>query len=164
MRLSISKSTNATSYYVIESVTRNGKNSSEIVEKLGTDKQIRRKYKVDDPESWARDYVKQLNAEKKQKDNRILVSFNTDLRIDANKQNSYNVGYFFLQRLYYQLGIPTLCKNISKNYSFQYDLNSILSRLIYGRILFLHPNFPAMSNQQSFMSSPTLNYSIYTDP
>lgn len=65
-----------------------------------------------------------------------MVSFSTDLRIDANKQNSYNVEYFFLQRLYYQLGIPTLCKNISKNYSFQYDLNSILSRLIFGRILF----------------------------
>lgn len=136
MRLSISKSTNSTSYYVIESVTRNGKNSSEIVEKLGTDKQIQRKYNVDDAESWARTYVKQLNNEKKQKDNRILVPFNTDIRIDTNKQNSYNVGYFFLQRLFYQLGMPTLCKNISKNYNFQYDLNSILSRLVYGRILF----------------------------
>ncbi len=29
-----------------------------------------------------------------------------------------------------------MCKNISKNYDFKYDLDSILSRLIYGRILY----------------------------
>lgn len=136
MHLTMSKSANAVSYYVSETVTKDGKKSTAIVEKLGTDKQIKRKYKVDDAESWARNYIKELNKVKNTKDNKIMVSFSTDIRIDADKQNSYNVEYFFLQRLYYQLGIPTLCKNISKNYSFQYDLNSILSRLIYGRILF----------------------------
>lgn len=136
MHLTMSKSANAVSYYVSETVTKDGKKSTAIVEKLGTDKQIKRKYKVDDAESWARDYIKDLNKAKKSKDNKIVVSFSTDLKMQMNKQNSYNVGYFFLQRLYYQLGIPTLCKNISKNYNFHYDLNSILSRLVYGRILF----------------------------
>ena len=38
MRLMISPSKNAKSFYVIQSIRRNGKNSSEIVEKLGTEK------------------------------------------------------------------------------------------------------------------------------
>ena len=41
MRLNIVKSRNAISYYIIRSVRRNGKNSSEIVEKLGTEKYIK---------------------------------------------------------------------------------------------------------------------------
>ena len=53
MHLTMSKSANAVSYYVSETVTKDGKKSTAIVEKLGTDKQIKRKYKVDDAESWA---------------------------------------------------------------------------------------------------------------
>jgi transposase len=132
----MSKSANAVSYYVSETVTKDGKKTTAVIEKLGTDKQIRRKYKVDDAESWARAYIKELNNAKKTKDNKIMLSFSTDVRIDTGVQCSYNIGYFFLQRLYYQLGLPTVCKNISKNYDFTYDLNSILSRLIYGRILY----------------------------
>ena len=41
----------------------------------------------------------------------------------------------FLQTLYYQLGLDKICKAITDKYSFDYDLNDILSRLIYGRIL-----------------------------
>ena len=37
MRLNKVKSKNAISYYIIRSVRRNGKNSSEIVKKLGTE-------------------------------------------------------------------------------------------------------------------------------
>ena len=48
MRLMISPSKNAKSYYVNQSVRRNGKNSSEIVEKLGTEIYIKETYGVDD--------------------------------------------------------------------------------------------------------------------
>jgi len=132
----MSPSANATSYYVAETVTKNGKKSTKIVEKLGTEKQIKRKYKVDDAEAWARAYINELNKARKTKDNQIMLSFSTDVRIESCRQNSYNVGYLFLQRLYHQLGLSTMCKNISKNYDFKYDLDSILSRLIYGRILY----------------------------
>lgn len=136
MHLKMSPSANATSYYVAETVTKNGKKSTKIVEKLGTEKQIKRKYKVDDAEAWARAYINELNKARKTKDNQIMLSFSTDVRIESCRQNSYNVGYLFLQRLYHQLGLSTMCKNISKNYDFKYDLDSILSRLIYGRILY----------------------------
>lgn len=136
MHLTVSKSANAVSYYVSETVTKGGKKTTAVIEKLGTDKQICRKYKVDDAEAWARTYIKKLNEEKKNKDNRIFVPFCTDVRINAEQQHSFNVGYLFLQRLYHQLGISTICKNISKNYDFKYNLDTIVSRLIYGRILF----------------------------
>jgi hypothetical protein len=62
MRLMISPSKNAKSFYVIKSVQKNGKNTSEIVEKLGTETFIKETYGVDDAEAWARSHVNELNA------------------------------------------------------------------------------------------------------
>ena len=44
--------------------------------------------------------------------------------------------YLFLQQIYYQLKLPSICRQISKRNAFAYDLDNILSRLVYGRILF----------------------------
>ena len=62
MRLMISPSKNAKSFYVIKSVQKNGKNTSEIVEKLGTETFIKETYGVDDAEAWARSHVNELNT------------------------------------------------------------------------------------------------------
>ena len=43
MRLSISKSKNSTSLYVIKSVYENGKHTTKVVEKLGTVKELEEK-------------------------------------------------------------------------------------------------------------------------
>ena len=56
--------------------------------------------------------------------------------ITKDKILSFNVGYLILQRIYNKSGLPAICKNIKKENLFDYDLDSILSRLVYGRILF----------------------------
>ena len=61
MRLSISKSKNSTSLYVIKSTYCNGIHSSKIVEKLGTIKELSRKLNGQDPIEWAKKYVATLN-------------------------------------------------------------------------------------------------------
>lgn len=150
----ISPSKNAKSFYAIKSVRRNGKNSSEIVEKLGTEKFIKETYGVDDAEAWARAYVEKLNEEEKNKNHKVLIPFSTDVRIPAGTQRSFNVGYFFLQKLYYQLGLPNICKKIQKKHSFEYDLDSILSRLVYGRILYPSSKLSCMEQSKTLVEQP----------
>ncbi len=58
----------------------------------------------------------------------------TDLVMDG--QRHFNGGYLFLQDIYYELGLDRICRAISGRHLFEHDLNSILSRLIYTRILF----------------------------
>ena len=65
MRLQISKSKNATSYYVIKSYRENGHNTSKVVEKLGTREQIMARTGCEDPEAWARAYIEELNKKEK---------------------------------------------------------------------------------------------------
>ena len=150
----ISPSRNAKSFYAIKSVRRNGKNSSEIVEKLGTEKYIKETYGVDDAEAWARAYVEKLNEEEKNKNHKVLVPFSTNVRIPSGSKRSFNVGYLFLQKIYYQLGIPNICKKISKEHSFEYDLDSVLSRLIYGRILYPSSKLSCMEHSKSLVEQP----------
>ena len=154
MRLNKVKSKNATSYYIIRSVRRNGKNSSEIVRKLGTEESIRDTYGVDDVDAWANEQLRIMNEEEAAKDHNVLVSFNTSSVIDADKRLSFNVGYLFLQQIYYKLGLPSICKKIKKDSSFEYDLNSILSRLIYGRILFPSSKLSCYEQSQGLMEQP----------
>ena len=62
----------------------------------------------------------------------ILLKYSSSMLIDKNVRRSCNVGYLFLQDIYYSLGIHKICDSISDKYKFDYDLNGILSMLVYG--------------------------------
>lgn len=143
MRLSISRSKNATSFYVKEDVTIDGKRTSKILEKLGTATELEQQLNGRDPEDWAREYVAELNLlEKEGKEPVVIAKYSPSKIIKKGEQRSFNGGYLFLQQLYHELGIHKICSKITNKYKFEYNLNSILSRLLYGRILFRLPNFP----------------------
>ena len=57
MHLHIVKSKNAQSLYVIRSTYKNGRNSSERVEKLGTYDELLKKLNGQDPIAWAKAYI-----------------------------------------------------------------------------------------------------------
>ena len=53
MHLTVSKSKNSTSFYMLQSLSGNGKHTTKIVEKLGTEEQIRSSHPGVDPYEWA---------------------------------------------------------------------------------------------------------------
>ena len=154
VRLNKVKSKNAVSYYIIRSVRRDGKNSSEIVKKLGTEKSIRETYGVDDVDAWAKEQLRIMNEEETASDHKVLIPLSTDKVVDADVRLAFNAGYLFLQQIYYQLGLPSICKKIKKDSSFEYDLDNILSRLIYGRILFPSSKLSCYEQSQELIEEP----------
>ncbi|NMA83175.1 MAG: IS1634 family transposase [Epulopiscium sp.] len=137
MRLSLSKSKNATSLYVIEDIIENNKRTSKVVKKLGTVKELEKKLKGRDPIEWAKEYVAKLNRlEEKGKEPIVIAKYSPSKLVNKDERRSFNGGYLFLQNIYYKLGLDRICNEISKKYKFEYSLDSILSRLLYGRILF----------------------------
>lgn len=134
MRLQISKSKNAQSFYVIRSCYINGKHSSKVVEKLGTYEELKKKH--DDTVAWAKEYIQQLNELEKEQKREIVIHFKQSKPIPMDKQLQFSGGYLFLQSLYHQLGLPAICQDISSRYKFKFNLNECLSRLIYIRILY----------------------------
>lgn len=137
MRLRTTATKNGRLFYVIKTYyDSHGKEHSLTVEKLGNENDIRAKYGMD-PDQWAKAHTAKLNEKEKIENKPLEVSFSPSKRLEKNAINTFEVGYLFLQSLYQELGIDKICKKISKKYDFEYDLNSILSRLLYGRIL--HP-------------------------
>jgi transposase len=155
------KSSNPT-YHVIQDVRRNGKRSTEIIENLGSASEICEKYHVSDADAWAADYIKRKREEAASKDHKVLVSYNTSAVIDKDKRLSFNAGYLFLQQIYYQLGLPSICRKIKKENSFEYDLDNILSRLIYGRILFPSSKLSCFEQSEKLIEEPQFDlHQIY---
>lgn len=154
MRLSISKSKNSTSLYVIKSTYENGVHSSKIVEKLGTVNELSKKLNGQDPIEWAKKYIAELNQKEKEEKLDVLVKYSPSKLIAKGEQRSFNGGYLFLQQIYYQLGLHKICKNISEKYKITYDLNSVLSRLIYGRIIFPSSKLATYQLSTRFIEQP----------
>ena len=135
MRLKITKSPNSIAFYVIKDIKKNGKRTTKIVKKLGNEKDILKKSNGEDPIVWVKKYIEELNKKEKEGHVEVVEKYSSSKRITKNVQKVFNGGYLFLQDIYYGLKLDKICKDISKQYKFEYDLNSILSRLIYTRIL-----------------------------
>lgn len=135
MRLTFSKSKNAESIYVIDDVIVDGKRTTKIVESLGTVAELREKLKGEDPYEWAKAYIESLRAAKKQGEEIIIQKFSTAKQIKKDEALSFQGGYLFLQQIYYELGLDKVTQAIASMHKTEYDLDAILSRLIYTRIL-----------------------------
>ena len=140
MNLHISKSKNSESFYIAKSyVKANGSTTSTIVRKLGTLDQLIVDHGPtrDDVLAWAKNEVK-LETEKYKKEKEaktVLIPFHADRQLDYEKQVFFRGGYLFLQYIYYQMHIDKICRKLKLKYKFKYDINAILSDLIYARIL-----------------------------
>ncbi|HHU87090.1 MAG TPA: IS1634 family transposase [Peptococcaceae bacterium] len=157
MRLSVSRSKNAASLYVIESTYINGVHSSKIVEKLGTYDELKKKLGGQDPYEWAKEYIAELNKLDKENKRKVLVPYSPNKLIPKGEQRSFNGGYLFLQKIYHQLKLDEICNNISDRHKFSFDLNQILSRLLYGRILFPASKLSTFRLSGCFLEQPTFD-------
>ena len=77
MRVTKNKTKNGFSFYIIRSVDGG---STEVVEKLGTEKEIMEKYHCKDAEAWARERARKLTENEKESRETVLsdrVSFSS---------------------------------------------------------------------------------------
>ena len=158
MRLNVVKSKNAASLYVIRSQRVNKQNKTFIVEKLGTEAELREKLNGRDPYEWAQERVAELNRrEKEGSEPPVIAKYSPSVRMDKDVQQSFHGGYLFLQRLYSELGFPKICEQVTKKHAFEYDLNSILSRLLYTRILFPGSKRSTYELSKRFIEQPNFD-------
>ena len=158
MRLSISKSKNTELFYIIKSTYINKKHSTKIVEKLGNLEEVKIKAGNQDPYSWAKEYASKLTIEEKENTRTIMKSYSQNKLIPKNVINNYNVGYLFLQKIYYDLKINQICNTISSKYQFKFDLNDILSKLVFGRVIFPSSKLKTLEESKKFLEGPNFDY------
>lgn len=154
MKLTCSKSKNSCTYYVQKSVRIGNRTTTKPVERLGSIEEIKARCGDQDPIEWAKEYTKKLTLAEKEAKKGILLKLSSSLLIDKNVRNSCNAGYLFLQDIYYSLGLDKICKSISEKYKFDYDLNDILSMLVYSRIIAPGSKLSSLESAQRFLEQP----------
>lgn len=63
-----------------------------------------------------------------------------------------------MQDIYYKLGLNNICKDISDKYQFKFDLNDVLSKLIYSRILFSASKLKTLKLSKKTLEQPNFDY------
>lgn len=139
---------------MIKSTYKDGKHSSKIVEKLGTYDELLNKLNGQDPIEWAKAYIEERTRQEKEENMAVRLNFSPYKQIAMGERRSFNGGYLFLQRIYHDIGLHKISKDISKRYHFDFNLDSILSRLIYGRIIFPASKLSTCKLSESFIEKP----------
>ena len=163
MKLTISKSKNSATFYVQKSIRKsNGSVSSVTIEKLGNLDQVRARANGADPYQWAQEYVNELNRKEYEEQKSVMISRSPVKLMKKGDAHSFNCGYLFLQRIYYDLGLDKICRSIQEKYSFEYDLNEVLSILTYTRILYPSSKNAANQKARTFLEQPSFQlHDIY---
>ena len=111
----------------------------------------------DDVMAWAREQARleTLKYKQEQEEKQIKLTFHADRLLDYGKQTFYRGGYLFLQSVYYQMQMNKICRKLKQKYKFQYDINAILSDLIYTRILEPCSKRSSYKAASEFLEKPT---------
>lgn len=160
MRVTTTKSKKSESFYITKSFKNNaGKSSSVVVRKLGTLNELLKEHGPtrDDVMLWAKEEAK-IETEKYKKEREaksVQITFHADRQLDYDKQCFYRGGYLFLQSIYYGLQMNKICRKLRDKYKFKYDINAILSDLIYTRVLEPASKRSSYKTASEFLEKPT---------
>ena len=160
MRVITSKSKNAESFYISKGyVNDKGVSTSVIVRKLGTLKELLPEHGPtrDDVMAWAKEEARleTLKYKQEQEEKQIKLTFHADRQLDYGRQTFYRGGYLFLQSVYYQMQMNKICRKLKQKYMFKYDINAILSDLIYASILEPCSKRSSYKVASEFLESPS---------
>lgn len=160
MRVTTSKSKNAESFYISKGyVNHKGVSTSVIIRKLGTLKDLLPEHGPtrDDVMVWAKEQarIETLKYKREKEEKQIKLTFHADRPLDYDKQVFYRGGYLFLQSIYYQLQINKICRKLKQKHKFKYDINAILSDMIYARILEPRSKRSSYKAASEFLEKPS---------
>lgn len=158
MRIKKTVSKNFEFYYIIKDINKGGKRTTKIVEKLGKLDDIKVRANGEDPIIWLNNYVNKLTIKEKEGTREIIKTYSPNRLINKDNQNSFNGGYLFLQKIYYDLKINNICDDITNRHQFKFDLNSILSNLVYSRIIYPSSKLKTLELSKNYLEQPNFEY------
>lgn len=168
MRVTSTKTKNSESFYITQSYKNNkGHSTSKVVRKLGTLSDLLQKLNFETRDQvvmWANEQAR-IETEKyknTEEEKNITITFHADREMEYDRQRHFVGGYLFLQSIYYQLQLDKTCRKIKSRHSYEYDLNAILSDLIYARILAPNSKLSLFESVKNFLEPPSYEtYDIY---
>ena len=160
-RIKTSNSKTSKSYSIIDDYYRNGKRTTKVVDTIGNYEKVSKLAKKEDidVDTWLKNYLD--NYKEKHgvpvKSEKVIIEKYSNKVIPMNKINKFNVGYLFLENIYYSLKLNKIVNTIAKKYKFKFDLNEVLSYLVYSRIIFPASKLKTYELSKNFIETPNYN-------
>lgn len=154
------KSKNPT--YFIQQGYRNGKKTStRNVAVIGKHSDLLKI--TDDPLEYAKQKVAEYNEEMKNGKVTMEVKIDFDAKVLpsndlASSSSLSNVGYFFLQALYHELGISDFFQNVTAGSRITFDPNTVNRFLTYARILDPASKLATFEQLKHYYEQPSFQY------
>ena len=160
-RIKVSTSKNSKSYSIIEDYCRNGKRTTKIVDYIGNHNKVMELAKKEnlDINTWLKNYLIEYKKEHNIpiEFNEVIIKKYSNKLIPKNVLNRFNIGYLFLKDIYYSLKIDKIIKTVSKKYKFEFDLNEVLTNLVFSRIIYPSSKLKTYELSKNFIETPKYN-------
>ncbi|MDQ0258120.1 transposase [Evansella vedderi] len=124
------------------------KTKSKTIESLGYLDELEKQY--EDPISYFEEKVSEMNKKQETVSSPITLSINRGERVQTDGSNRKNLGYAALSKIYHELGIHTFLTNRQRHTKNDYDANSIMKLLIFGRLLNPGSKMKTYRNKDTF--------------
>ena len=157
MYVHLVKSKNDQIVYISKSIRKGNKVYRKCIKKLGFLSELAKVHK--DPLLYAKQVAQEMTEAENENKEDILLRLSSSTRIDLDKQHLFNAGYLFLQKIYYGLSLHKTCEKMMKKSKASFDLNHILSDLVFSRILY--PTSKRSSFELSFQYLEQPNYELH---
>ena len=147
--------------YIIKSFrTKKGEKTSSIVmEKLGRLSKIALEHPDVDPREWVEQRAREMTEAEKGDNQTIELRLSPTKRIAKDHKRVVYGGDILLQPLFYELGLDSICQEITSRSKFKYDLTDIMKKIVFGRILFPDSKLGTWQQSQSFIQKPNFDLS-----
>lgn len=126
------------------------------IESIGFLDELEKQY--EDPIAFFQNRVHQLNKEKKEKKAPINFSFYDTDRLCTGDNLKKNFGYAALSKIYHELELKRFFNNRQRHTNEEYDANTIMKLLVYGRLLFPGSKKATFKNRETLFEKT--NYSL----
>ena len=136
MKVSITKTKSSKLLYITKSTRVGNKVTTSTVKKLGKVDDLMKSQNLNSEQEvidWAKNLAKQM-TEKKQSGATTIV-LNQQCQIELDDRRLFHGGYLFLQDILYDMKFKNIIRNINGRYLYEYNMEAILSDLIFARIL-----------------------------
>ena len=160
-RIKTTTSANSKSYSIIDDYYRNGKRTTKVIDRIGnynTILDLANKEGID-IDTWLNNYLNKYLEEHNISGNieKVVIEKYANKLIPQNVTNRFNIGYLFLKDIYYSLKLDQIVKNITRKYKFEFDLNEVLSNLVFSRIIYPSSKLKTYELSQKFIETPKYN-------
>lgn len=145
------------SYAVIRDITKpDGKRSTQIVKNLGNHETLKEQFPEIEPLAYAKQVARELTEAESRGKVTIIKEFDTEQLIESHVEKGKEVGYLFLDKIFYDLKLDRICHTISQQSHLSFDLSQVLKTLLSTRIIHPSSKRSSLNLSSAYLTPPTI--------